>query len=418
MDETINLFEFISQPLQITKPLRLIELFAGYGSQALALKYLGVPFEHWKIAEWNYKSFDAYNRLHMADKTDYSNGKSKEWLIDYLHEKGISADWNKAMTFEQIKRMPENRLRSIYNDIQATHNLVNISKINGNDLEIDGQYTYILTYSFPCQDLSLAGNTAGMAKDSGTRSGLLWEVERLLKECDRKPDILLMENVTQIHNQQNMPHFREWMLSLEKMGYSNYWQDLIGTDYGIPQIRNRTFMISIQGDYFYNFPQPVPLEKKLKDALEKDVDEKYFLSDKGINYVVSRMDKKYTNIDADEAITVCAKGQNNWTGSFVSDVVEIPDRLKKTLEQNDLLDADVSFIDSYNKIIRDDGTAGTINARIQQNNMDFVAIKTATKKGYEEAEEGDGIDISTRSGHRGTVQKAKSHTVNCGGGKR
>lgn len=322
MDETISLLEFLNEPLKITKPIRLIELFAGYGSQALALKYLGVPFEHWKIAEWNYKSFDAYNKLHFADKTDYSKEKTKEWLIDYLSEKGISADWNKPMTYDQIKRMPEHQIRKIYNDIQATHNLVDISKVSANDLDItDNHYCYILTYSFPCQDLSLAGNTAGMDRESGTRSSLLWEVERLLNECQKKPDILLMENVIQVHAEKNMPNFREWMYSLEKMGYENYWQDMIGTDYGMPQIRNRTFMVSLLGEKFYNFPKPIPLEKKLKDALEPNADEKYFLSDKGINYVLDekRAKNKWTNIDPDEAIPVTAKGQNNWTGSFISE---------------------------------------------------------------------------------------------------
>lgn len=281
MSETISLLEFLNEPLKITKPIRLIELFAGYGSQALALKYLGIPFEHWKIAEWNFKSFNAYNRLHMADTEDYSKGKTKEWLVDYLTEKGISADWNKPMTPQQIKRLSEHQIRKIYNDIQATHNLVNISQITGNDLEInDDRHTYILTYSFPCQDLSLAGNRAGMGKDSGTRSGLLWEVERLLNECQKKPDILLMENVPQVHGTTNMPLFRNWMLSLEKMGYQNYWQDMIATDYGIPQIRNRTFMVSAHGDYYYHFPKPIQLEKRLKDTLQSEVPQKYILSER------------------------------------------------------------------------------------------------------------------------------------------
>ena len=93
-----------SQPLKITKPIRLIECFAGYGSQALALKYLGVEFEHWKIAEWAVKSIQAYKDMHFHDdNTDYSAEHSKEQLIDFLFEKGISADYNKPMTREQIK---------------------------------------------------------------------------------------------------------------------------------------------------------------------------------------------------------------------------------------------------------------------------------------------------------------------------
>lgn len=99
-----------SQPIKITKPIRLIECFAGYGSQALSLKYLGVEFEHWKIAEWAVKSIQAYKDMHFSkDDTDYSEGKSKDWLINYLFDRGISADYNKPMTRAQISRMGERK---------------------------------------------------------------------------------------------------------------------------------------------------------------------------------------------------------------------------------------------------------------------------------------------------------------------
>ena len=164
-----------SQPLKITNPIRLIECFAGYGSQALALKYLGVDFEHWKIAEWAVKSIQAYKDMHFPeDNTDYSAEHSKDWLIDYLFAKSISADYNKPMTREQITRMGEEKIRRVYNNIIATHNLVSVTNVKGKDLQITDtdDYTYILTYSFPCQDLSQAGLSKGMKKGSGTRSGL------------------------------------------------------------------------------------------------------------------------------------------------------------------------------------------------------------------------------------------------------
>ena len=121
--------------------------------------------------------------------------------------------------------------------------------------------------------------------DTSTRSGLLWEVERILTECKQigtMPQILLMENVPQVHSLDNMPDFHKWQVRLEELGYKNYWQDLIATDYGIPQTRNRCFMVSILGDYSYTFPKPIPLKLKLKDMLENNVDEKYYLSDKQI----------------------------------------------------------------------------------------------------------------------------------------
>ena len=279
-----SIFDILYPKFKIDKPIRLIEMFAGYGSQALALKYLGVQFEHWKICEWAVKSIQAYKDIHFGnDNTDYSKDYTKEQVIEYLTNKGISADYNKPMTMDQIKRLPETQLRTIYNNIKATHNLVNIQQVKASDLEITdtNKYCYIMTYSFPCQDLSLAGNRALMS-DTSTRSGLLWEVERILDECKEKPQVLLMENVPQVHGEGATEDFKKWQLKLEELGYKNYWQDLIATDYGIPQTRNRCFMVSILGDYSYQFPPKQELKLRLKDMLEDNVDEKYYLSDKQI----------------------------------------------------------------------------------------------------------------------------------------
>ena len=131
------------------KPIRLIECFAGYGSQALALKYLGIPFEHHRIAEWAVKSIQAYKDMHFPDDdTDYSCGLTFDNVIDYLFERGISADYNKPMTREQIKRMGENKCRTVYNNIKATHNLVSVCNVKAKDLEITDtdRFTYLLTY--------------------------------------------------------------------------------------------------------------------------------------------------------------------------------------------------------------------------------------------------------------------------------
>lgn len=134
------------------KLIRLIELFGGYGSQALALKYLGVNFEHWKLCEWAVKSIQAYKDIHFKDDNkDYSKDLTKEELIEFLTNKGISQNYNEPMTKEQVKRLGEDKLRTIYNNIKATHNLVNIQQVKGGDLEImnTDKYEYILTYSFP-----------------------------------------------------------------------------------------------------------------------------------------------------------------------------------------------------------------------------------------------------------------------------
>jgi DNA (cytosine-5)-methyltransferase 1 len=147
----LTIFDELYPKFKITKPIRLIEFFAGYGSQALALKYLGVKFEHWKICEWAIKSIQAYKDIHTEDNNDYSKDLTKEELQEWLFNKGISSNYNEPMTKEQINRLSEDNLRLIYNNIKATHNLVNIQQVKGCDLEITNKdkYDYILTYSFP-----------------------------------------------------------------------------------------------------------------------------------------------------------------------------------------------------------------------------------------------------------------------------
>lgn len=280
----ISLFDG-SQQFNIDKPIRLIELFAGYGSQSLALKYLGVPFEHHRIAEWTIKSTQAYKDLHFEnDNTDYSKEFSVEYLIDYLFEKDVSQNYSEPMTKEQIKRLGEEKIRTAYNNIIATHNLVSVCTAKGKDLGVTDtdKFTYLLTYSFPCQDLSSAGLGKGMEKGSGTRSGLLWEVERLLDECEELPQVLLMENVPEVIGTNNIKHFAKWIEKLESLGYKNKWQCLNAKDFEIPQNRDRCFMVSFLGDYYYNFPQKKTLKLKLKDMLEDNVDESFYLSERAV----------------------------------------------------------------------------------------------------------------------------------------
>ena len=218
--------------IKIDKPIRLIELFAGIGSQAKALKKLNANFEHYRVCDFDKYAIKSYNAIHG---TNFGTSDITQLVADDL-------------------------------------GIVDTDK-----------YCYIMTYSFPCQDLSLAGKGKGMAKGDNTRSGLLWEVERLLNECTELPQLLLMENVTQVHGKKNKEHFDEWIRFLEDKGYNNYWQDLNAKNFGIPQNRNRTFMVSVLGDYTYQFPQEFPLELRLKDMLEDNVDEKFYLKSAALN---------------------------------------------------------------------------------------------------------------------------------------
>ena len=121
-----------------------------------------------------------------------------------------------------------------------------------------------------------------MSKGNNTRSGLLWEVERLLYECkeiNALPDVCILENVTQVHGKKFIDDFNSWCKSLEDLGYSNFWTDLNAKDFGVPQSRNRTFMVSILSkDAKFEFPKPINLRYTMEDCLENKVDEKYYIN--------------------------------------------------------------------------------------------------------------------------------------------
>ena len=236
------MFDILYPRYQITKPIRLIELFGGVGSQAMALRNIGASFEHYRLVEFDKFAIQSYNAIH---ETDFPT--------------------------------------------------MDITEVKGKDLGITDtdKYEYMMTYSFPCQDLSVAGKGKGMSRDSGTRSGLLWEVERLLDETEHLPQVLLMENVPQVISKKNTPDFEEWCNFLEQKGYYNYYRKLNAKDYGVAQNRNRVFMVSVLGEYSYEFPEPVELTKTVKDYLEDEVDEKFYINTEKAKQLVSKIDDKY-----------------------------------------------------------------------------------------------------------------------------
>lgn len=132
-----------------------------------------------------------------------------------------------------------------------------------------------------------------MKKEDNTRSGLLWEVERILYECqeiNQLPDILLLENVPQIHSPKNMPDFQILLDSLQQLGYQNFWQDMNAKDYGVAQSRNRTFMISILGkNNSFCFPNSIPLNKTMEDYLENKVDPKYYIDNEKSQKLIQQL---------------------------------------------------------------------------------------------------------------------------------
>jgi len=238
LNESISMFEITLKTYKIKKPIRLIELFGGIGSQAMALRNIGADFEHYRLIEWDKYAVASYNAIHGTNFTT-----------------------------------------------------TDIKKVKGDDLGIidTSKYEYIVTYSFPCQDLSLAGKRKGMAKGENTRSGLLWEVERILKECKELPQILLMENVPEVVGKKNIQDFRQWQYFLEGLGYSNHLKLLNAKNYGVAQNRNRAFMVSILGKWHYKFPEPVKLTKTIADYLEDEVDEKFYLKNEKADKLIEQL---------------------------------------------------------------------------------------------------------------------------------
>lgn len=369
MIEQLSIWEDLIPFYKIEKPIRLIELFAGIGSQHQALKNLGVEINRSTICEWQVNSIQTYNDIHIRDYKDYSQGKDKDWLIDFLANKGVSIDYNSPMTKQQLSRKGESWLRNTYNNIIATNNIVNIMSAKGEDLDIinTNKYDYIMTYSFPCQDLSLAGKGGGMGRDGGTRSGLLWQVERLLKETKELPQILLMENVPEVIGMNNIKHFQEWELFLRQLGYSNYCEVLNAKDYGIPQNRNRAFMVSILGDWLYRFPQKQELKLRLKDMLETEVDENYYLSEREPIISFKSKDK----------------------------------RLPEMLDKIDFESEEPQSLDLYNRAVSNISQAITL----PNHNSQAIAIPEATKQGYALAHDGDGVYLNRPHQKRGVVQE-------------
>lgn len=231
--------------------LRVVEAFSGIGSQAKALKRAGIEHEILATVEWDINAIYAYDLIHNGTQ-DHSNYETvtKPQIITELSRYTLSNDGKKPLTNNYLRMMSRDALLSVLVAIQRSKNLINITEVSGENLpeEID-----LLTYSFPCQDLSICGlwhgNVSGIKKGVVNRSGMLWEIERLLHELkvEKKslPKFLLMENVNNIISKRHEPDFNVWKDYLKNLGYSNYVFTLNALNFGIPQNRKRTFMISV-----------------------------------------------------------------------------------------------------------------------------------------------------------------------------
>lgn len=299
----MTIYDMLYPKIQLHTPIRMFEAFSGIGTQAMALKRLGVPYEIVGFSEIDKYAIQSYHAIHG----DVAN----------------------------------------YGDITK---MIEIPSCD------------IFTWSFPCTDLSKAGKRQGMTND--TRSGLVYEVLRLVRDTKDKPKILIMENVPDLIQSTFVKQFGEIQYELETYGYINYVETLNSKDYGVAQNRNRVFMVSILGEYSYTFPQPFKLEKRLKDYLEHNVDEKFYLD----TQTIERISKWNAQQDPLER----AKTPNEISHTITTRVAE--------------------------------SDAGGMSASV-------LLIKEDTKQGYAKAHDGDGVYINRPEQKRGVVQKGMIQTI-------
>lgn len=233
--------------------LKVFETFSGIGSQAKALENAGIEHEIYATADWDITAIIAYDLIHHGkiDRTEVDQMSIDE--VDYALEPYTFSLTGKKPTSGITHKISEEARRTLLAAIHRSRNRVSITDIKGSEIPDDID---LLTYSFPCQDLSLCkfwhGGVHGIDRDAHTRSGMLWEVERILLEMaesgKKLPRFLLMENVTAILNDLNRKNFSEWKRNLEELGYINITKRLNAKSFGIPQMRERAYMISIRCD--------------------------------------------------------------------------------------------------------------------------------------------------------------------------
>ena len=267
-------------------PLRVVTLCSGYDSQCLAL-----------------------NRLReVYPEFDYTLIAWSEWDPE-----------SKAPTDRQPAVIAHKALFPQWED----GNLGDMTKIDWTQVpDFD-----LLFYSTPCQSISQAGLQHGFTEGSGTRSSIIWNVRDAVKV--KRPKFLCLENVKAMVTSKFVGMFNLWQQELERLGYANFAQVLNAKDYGVPQNRERIFLVSIRMDVAddcrYYFPKPFPLKRRLKDVLEDNVDERYYLSDKMLDYF-NRVDAdkthghNFTPKDGDDtAFTIRTAPGNRVDDNFIID---------------------------------------------------------------------------------------------------
>lgn len=356
----------------------MIELFSGIGAQIRGIENTNL----WDCTVVNTSDIDkdamvSYAAIHCSLTPElidtYEDYPSRDEMARVLTERNIGFDFKKNAPYDWYKlaKRKGNEINKYYLACILSKNLGDISSIKSLD------YADFWTYSFPCQDISVAGKQAGIEKGK-TRSGLLYEVERLLETAvanGNQPKYLLLENVKNLVGKKFKPQFDEWISRLDELGYNTYWQVVNGKDCGIPQNRERCFAISIRKDIDvlkFGFAKCFDNGLRLKDLLEENVDEKYFLKSLGNFFMEHSLEceesgngfrfKPHNPTKAETAFSVTTRAGGRMDDNYVNehDVNEEP-----------FFEFNKKNVEAVNTA--SDGTARTIKAQYYKNeNANFT----------------------------------------------
>lgn len=397
------------------RKLRVVEAFSGIGSQTQALKNIEVDHEVVATIEWDINAIKSYYAIH-CEQIPYHKEFSQEFIQAYLNKSNLSNNGSSPVKEDYFSRMNEKARNEIFDAVVG-------SKCYGSlpDLDVDDIPDHdLFTYSFPCQDISLAGKQNGLDKSSGTRSSLLWYCRGII--AYKKPKYLLMENVKNLVGKKHKHNFDKWLEWLEEQGYTNYWKVLNAKDYGIPQNRERVFVVSILGEHnSYEFPTKQKLQLRLKDMLEDTVDDNFYVSDEKVSQLLVNTKGK---IDLSKQVIGTCHPRNDL--SFATrDLVYNQEKISPTITSTTYKDP-VKIVQVGNivstgnwgnpqrgRIYSAKGISPSLNTVGGGGLEPKILVKNATKKGYLEATVGDGIDLAYPSSNtrRGRVQKGMSHTL-------
>lgn len=417
-----------------TEKITVNELFSGIGAQVSALERLGIPCGIKHTSDIDHNAVLAYASIHCGLTEDlintYAEYPAREEMARQLTEVNLGYDFqkNKPYNWYRFVNSKSKELEKYWLANKLSRNLGDISKLEHLD------YADFWTYSFPCTDISVAGKKEGI-KQGQTRSGLLYEVQRLLERANQMltlPKYLMLENVKNLVGKKFKPQFDQWVAWLDELGYNTYWKVLNAKDYGVPQNRERVFAISIRKDIDdgkFEFPQPFDNGVRLKDVLEDNVDEKYYLSKDIQNRLIITDETLTKNIIDTTKPEYRSIGQRDLVyseksimGTLVATDYKQPKQILETNRCIQVGNLNYYNYDKMNRVYSKGGCSPALEIMQGGNRQPKIAepiayVKEAIKKGYAEIYEGDSVNLEQPNSktRRGRVGKgcAQILTTSC-----